>query len=121
MAGSVAQEILLPIKALQSFQHFSQETDDIRHELEIRVKALRDLVGYAVNPAPETPMNGQLGPHRRFDWLTMSLDDVKLVRKALGCTVNDVVLTTVTGAIRDFMIRRLVRPEGSTRNPPPVC
>jgi diacylglycerol O-acyltransferase len=101
----------LPLKALQSFQHFSQETEDLRSELGIRVKALRDLAGYAVNPAPETPMNGELGPHRRFDWFTMPLDDVKLVRKALGCTVNDVVLTTVTGAIRDFMIRRLVRPE----------
>jgi WS/DGAT/MGAT family acyltransferase len=41
----------------------------------------------------------------------MSLADVKAVRKALGCTVNDVVLTTVTGAIREFLSRRQTRPE----------
>jgi diacylglycerol O-acyltransferase len=33
------------------------------------------------------------------------------VRRALGCTVNDGVLTTVTGAVRRFLIRRRVRPE----------
>ena len=59
----------------------------------------------------ETPINGNLGPHRRFDWLTTPLADVKAVRRALGCTVNDVVLATVTGAVRDFLIRRRVRAE----------
>jgi WS/DGAT/MGAT family acyltransferase len=55
-------------------------------------------------------MNAALGPHRNFDWLTMELAKVKEVRKALGCTVNDVVLTVVTGAVRRFLERRRVRP-----------
>src|SRR6185436_4434804 len=37
--------------------------------------------------------------------------DMKALRRALGCTVNDVVLTIVTGAFREFLIRRSVRPE----------
>ncbi len=32
------------------------------------------------------------------------------MRRALGCTVNDVVLATVTGAVRRYMIRRRVDP-----------
>jgi len=36
---------------------------------------------------------------------------VKAVRKALSCTVNDVVLASVTGAVRDFLLHRRVRPE----------
>jgi NRPS condensation-like uncharacterized protein len=31
----------------------------------------------------------------------MPLDEVKAVRRVLGCTVNDIVLTTVAGAVRD--------------------
>ena len=36
----------------------------------------------------------------------MPLDDVKAVRRKLGCTINDLVLATVTGAVRDFLIAR---------------
>jgi WS/DGAT/MGAT family acyltransferase len=68
-------------------------------------------MGVTANGASETPVNGTLSPHRRFDWIDMSLDDVKAVRKALGCTVNDVVLGTVTGAFRAFLQNRQVRPE----------
>jgi WS/DGAT/MGAT family acyltransferase len=55
-------------------------------------------------------MNGRVGPHRRFDWLTCQLDDLKAIRKAWGCTINDVVLTLVTGAIRSYLISRNVDP-----------
>ncbi len=101
----------LPVKAIRDFQTFARETQDLRQEVEVRARALANLAGYAVRKSPETPMNGRLGPHRRFDWLSIPLEDVKVLRRALGCTVNDIVLATVTGAVRDFLIRRLVRPE----------
>jgi WS/DGAT/MGAT family acyltransferase len=56
-------------------------------------------------------MNGRLGPHRRFDWLTMPLADVKAVHRAYGCSLNDVVLTIVAGAVREFLMHRRVHPE----------
>jgi WS/DGAT/MGAT family acyltransferase len=58
----------------------------------------------------ETPLNGHISPHRQFDFLAMSLDDVKAVRRAFGCTVNDLVLATVAGAVRGYLIRRRVDP-----------
>jgi len=97
--------------AAQGAPHFADETQSVAHELAIRVRALAALAGWAVRPTSETPINGPLGPNRRFDFLTMDLDDVKAVRKALGCTVNDVVLATVAGAVREFLIRRRVRPD----------
>ncbi|MBW2422151.1 MAG: DUF1298 domain-containing protein [Deltaproteobacteria bacterium] len=70
------------------------------------------MVKLKLVPASDTPLNGKVGPHRIVDWLSTSLGDVKAIRKALGCSVNDVVLGTVTGAVREFLIDRQVRPEG---------
>ncbi len=64
-----------------------------------------------MTPASDTPLNGKLSPHRRFDWCTLPLADVKAVRKAFDCTVNDVVLATVTEAVRRFLERRQVNME----------
>jgi WS/DGAT/MGAT family acyltransferase len=107
----LTQRASLPLHALRGFRNFSRETENLRDEIALRARAVGELVGWAVRSPSETPINGPLGPHRNFDWLTMPLDDVKAVRRALGCTINDVVLTTVTGAVRRFLIRRRVRPE----------
>jgi len=107
----MVQRASLPFHALRSFRHFSRETENLRDEIALRARAVGELVGWAVRSPSETPVNGPLGPHRNFDWIRMPLDDVKAVRKALGCTVNDVVLATAAGAVRKFLIRRRVRPE----------
>jgi WS/DGAT/MGAT family acyltransferase len=100
----------LPLRALRSYRAFRREAQDLRAELRMRVRAIRELMGWVIQPASETPINGDLTPHRRFDWLAMSLADVKAVRKAADCSVNDVVLTTVTGAVREYMRLRNVVP-----------
>jgi diacylglycerol O-acyltransferase len=60
-----------------------------------------------IKPAPSTPYNAQkVGPDRRFTWTRASLDDVKAIKNTLGGTVNDVVLTVVTLALRRHLARR---------------
>ncbi len=71
-----------------------------------RLRAFAEMANHATTAASPTPINGELGPHRRLDWLTMPLDDVKELRRELGCTINDVVLATVTGALRRYLFRR---------------
>jgi len=73
-----------------------------------RFGALAQMLRFAVAPASDTPINGELGPHRRLEWLTMPLDDVKEMRRVFGCTINDVVLATVCGAMRRYLFRRRV-------------
>jgi diacylglycerol O-acyltransferase len=72
-----------------------------------------EIVWAGLNPAPATPLNVEIGPHRRFVGVAAQLDDFKLVKNAFGGTVNDVVLTAVTGALRSFLIARGVRTEGT--------
>jgi WS/DGAT/MGAT family acyltransferase len=112
LRDSIARRLTAPLAALRSFREFASETVDLRRELVTRAQAVGDVLGWAVRPASATPFNGPLGPHRRFDWLTMDLGAVRAVRRSLACSLNDVVLATVAGAVRQFLVRRRVRPEG---------
>jgi diacylglycerol O-acyltransferase len=98
----------LPLRALRSIREFRDEAEDVGAELRARAEALRAFFGASTDQSSETPINGSLSPHRRFDWLTMSLADVKAVRRKLDCTVNDVFLATVTGAFREYLHGRQV-------------
>ncbi|HXD56253.1 MAG TPA: wax ester/triacylglycerol synthase family O-acyltransferase [Solirubrobacteraceae bacterium] len=71
-----------------------------------------EIIWAGLNPAPETPLNVPIGPHRRFVGVTASLEDFKTVKNAFGGTVNDVVLAIVAGALRSFLIKRGRRTEG---------
>jgi WS/DGAT/MGAT family acyltransferase len=67
---------------------------------------LGEAFGASLHRTSPTPLNGSIGPHRRFDWLRYDLADVKAVKNRLGGTVNDVVLANVAGALRRFLERR---------------
>ncbi len=76
------------------------------------LEGLGELVWAGLNPAPETPLNVPIGPHRRYAVVRQQLADYKLVKDALGGTVNDVVLTVVSGALAAWLRSRGVRIEG---------
>jgi WS/DGAT/MGAT family acyltransferase len=59
-----------------------------------------------VRSAPSSPLNATIGEQRRFGMAKTELDDYKRVRKAHGGTVNDVVLATVAGALRTWLLTR---------------
>jgi diacylglycerol O-acyltransferase len=71
-----------------------------------------EVVWAGLNPAPATPLNVEIGPHRRLVGARCRLEDFRLVKKTFGTTVNDVVLAAVTGALRDWLRSRGVRTEG---------
>jgi WS/DGAT/MGAT family acyltransferase len=56
-----------------------------------------------LQPAPSSPFNVQIGPHRRFTWVRGDLAEFKAVKNAVGGTVNDVVLAVVAGALGRHM------------------
>jgi WS/DGAT/MGAT family acyltransferase len=76
------------------------------------VEAVSEVLGELANPAPDTPLNQQIGPHRRFTWARSELDTFKRIKDSLGGTVNDVVLAVVTGALRKWLHTRGIRTEG---------
>ncbi|MEA2126153.1 MAG: diacylglycerol O-acyltransferase / wax synthase [Solirubrobacteraceae bacterium] len=71
-----------------------------------------ELVWAGLNPAPATPLNVPIGPHRRLEFVRCELADFKRVKDVFGGTVNDVVLTVVAGGLRRWLRARGVRTEG---------
>ena len=63
---------------------------------------------------PETRFNAPVGPHKMFDGTSVALADVAAIRKKVpGATVNDVVLTTVGGALRKYLAQHKELPKDS--------
>jgi len=58
--------------------------------------------------------NGMVGPHRQSSFASVSLDDVRAVKNALGVSVNDVVLGLVSGTLRAHMARHGDGPESGS-------
>jgi WS/DGAT/MGAT family acyltransferase len=75
-------------------------------------EGIGEVLWAGLNPAPETPLNVEIGPHRRYAIVRNRLDDFRYVKGVLGGTVNDVVLTVVAGALARWLRSRGVRTEG---------
>jgi diacylglycerol O-acyltransferase len=54
---------------------------------------------------PRTFINHVVSPGRRFATATLALADVKETSKQLGVTINDMVLATAAGALRELLLR----------------
>ena len=106
--GIVTTSVELAIKAVGAALSPSTTFGKARDVAE----GLGELVWAGLNPAPETPLNVPIGPHRRYAVVRAQLADFKEVKNALGGTVNDVVLTVVSGALAGWLRSRGVRTEG---------
>ncbi len=106
--GAVRTTAELVTHALTALTHPGSSLGVVRDAAE----GLGEIVWAGLNPAPETPLNVEIGPHRRFSVVRQRLADYKEVKDALGGTVNDVVLSVVSGALAGWLRSRGVRTEG---------
>jgi WS/DGAT/MGAT family acyltransferase len=54
-------------------------------------------------PAPPSPFNVEISPHRRYTWVDAELAQFKAIKDSLGGTLNDVVLAAVSLALGRHM------------------
>lgn len=62
------------------------------------------IVGAAPLTAPRTSWNGPLSTARNVGFARVPLNDIKELKQAFNCTVNDVVLGLCAGTLREYMI-----------------
>ncbi|QDG53239.1 wax ester/triacylglycerol synthase family O-acyltransferase [Persicimonas caeni] len=75
------------------------------------VSAVANLL--TMSDEPDTSLVGELGVEKRVSWTSViPLDTVKQACRALDCTVNDVLLTALSGAFRRYLEARGERVDG---------
>ena len=84
-------------------------------------RVLSTVVRSAARPAPPSPLNVTVGAARRIAMVQTDLEAHRAVRRSLGrgayadeVTVNDVVLATISGALRGWMLMRGLPVHGGT-------
>jgi diacylglycerol O-acyltransferase / wax synthase len=108
LTSAARRTLGLPLRTVALAAQPSRAVADARETLE----GLAEVVRAGMTSAPDTPLNVAISPHRRIAIAPAELDDFKLVKNAFGGTVNDVVLTVVAGALRDWLHSRGMRTEG---------
>lgn len=101
------QPLELARAVIDTLRHPEQRVHQIADALEGIIETLAP----ALSPVSPTPLQVEVGPHRRFDWTDMPIAELKEVKRVLGGTINDVVLATVSGALRRFFERRGLHPD----------
>jgi WS/DGAT/MGAT family acyltransferase len=109
MAGSLQDAVNFTVKQLTSLPPvLGRISDAPRGMMRLGATVGSALPGIARQLA--TPrarsLNGPIGPHRRWAWAETSFDAIRQVRKELGGTINDVVLTAITRGFRDLLQSR---------------
>ncbi len=106
LVGAVADVIRRPTAVADSLRMGLLDARATAGKVGGALTGLAAAARVAARPAPGSPLNVSIGEQRRFGVARTDLDDYKRVRKAHGGTVNDVVLATVAGALRSWLLSR---------------
>ncbi|MEV4071073.1 WS/DGAT/MGAT family O-acyltransferase [Nonomuraea fuscirosea] len=123
LAGAAVRGVTHPVRALQSAVRAAEDLDAIPvvaglPGAKLIAKAARVVSGDGHHrpglpslAVPRTPFNGPISARRHLSFGSLSLKDVKNVAKANGVSVNDVVMTLCTSALRSWLRERNALPE----------
>ncbi|MDQ4057710.1 MAG: wax ester/triacylglycerol synthase family O-acyltransferase [Actinomycetota bacterium] len=106
MIEALRERVTSPGEIVRSMQSVAGDPAKLPGRLIDSARALTEWMGSGF-AAPASSLNRPIGPHRRFETVAVELDDLKRIKNAFGGTVNDVVLTVVSGGLR-----RLLRGRG---------
>jgi WS/DGAT/MGAT family acyltransferase len=74
------------------------------NQSEMLQRATKVVTDFVTKPVVTAPFNaGLVGPHRRLAWMKQSFGEIREIRRALGGTINDVVLTVVSEAVAQYL------------------
>jgi len=103
-----------PSQVVETIQHgVSDVTRAVGKVAGVAGEVISTLAKVSARPAPESPLNAKVGRARRYVMIGTDLEDYRQVRTRLGrgsfaeeVTVNDVILATIAGAFRSWLLTR---------------
>ncbi len=112
LGEALLERATMPAEGARTLRAIFRAPRRIAQEALETATGLGAMAWAGLNPAPSSPYNRPIGPHRRFTWVRANLVDIKAIKNELGGTVNDVVLTVVAGALGRHLRRRGVSTDG---------
>jgi diacylglycerol O-acyltransferase len=105
VAGAVRDSVTRPSTLLSTGRSRTQDVLRVAGAARQRAGAVANALANR-RPTRESPVSAELSEQRRFVTVRTELEDYRTVRKAHGGSVNDVVLATVTGGLRAWLLAR---------------
>ncbi|HBK39420.1 MAG TPA: wax ester/triacylglycerol synthase family O-acyltransferase [Actinobacteria bacterium] len=125
MSASVTEVLAHPTAAAElvastASEAFTSAQSVVGSVVNGATEAIHDLVSLA-RFRTRSPLKAKLGAQRRFVSVDVDLEELREVRKSASAltaesiSVNDIILTVLTGALRSWLIRRDGLPSGQDR------
>jgi len=108
-AEAVLDDVVIPLREALALHGAASHPGGAIRQAADAVRGLVELAP-AAWPATDSSLTGPIGKERRFTFIRASLEDVKLIKRELGGTVNDVVLAAITGGFRALLLARGEQP-----------
>ena len=105
LADALRERASLPVDVARGMQRFASAPREALGRAAADMAAMGSMLGAVLRPAPPTPLNVPIGPHRVYDWVSVDLATLKAIKNELGGTINDVVLTAVSLAVGRWLRR----------------
>ncbi len=103
LADALIERATVPGEIVRGVRHALRGPRQMAERLGESLVAVGAMAWAGLQPAPSSPYNVHIGPHRRFTWVRGDLKEFKAIKNSLGGTVNDVVLAVVAGALGRHM------------------
>jgi len=104
LEASLRQRLALPLALVRGAFAASREPERLRSAVARALAALREP------PAPESPFNQPLGPHRRVDWLALDAAAFERSAARFGVGSDVLLIALLAGALGRFLERRGLPP-----------
>ncbi len=114
VVSAISEAARTPSQVVETIQHgVSDVTRAVGKVAGVAGDVISTLARVSARPAPESPLNAKVGRARRYVMIGTDLEDYRQVRTRLGrgsfaeeVNVNDVILATVAGAFRSWLLTR---------------
>lgn len=114
VVAALTEAARTPSQVVETVQHgVADVTKAFGKVASVAGDVIATLARVSARPAPESPLNAQVGRARRYVMIGTDLEDYRKVRARLGrgsfadeVTINDVILATIAGAFRSWLLTR---------------
>ena len=112
LADAVLERLTVPAEGARAVRALTRGPRRVVREVADSAAGVGAAIWATLRPAPPSPFNVRVGPHRRFEWVDADLATFKGIKDELGGTVNDVVLAAVSLALGRYLRRHAYPTEG---------